>query len=513
VGTATVLPSAKAQDAGPPSLATALRSARSATKAAPSASVPKAAPSASVPKTTAAPGASSVSPPAPSASAGVPELDAGAEPLPSAAPAESAEAAPAVPPAAPSAELPLPAVSAEPAEPEPKAIAPGVPVRFADEPIFAIRIPRGGQTAEERAAAATRLLTRAATGAKGSDVKVQRKGDVAVVVVGQTPVVQLVAEDATAAGDASLDVHAQSVASAIRDALESERKRAAIAKSVFSISLLVFLGLVAFYLLQKAGEFAGRARVWVEEHGERALAVRVRRIEVVSPGTVKSTALVGLTVGKWITWVAVVYLWLVYALSQFEATRGYTQRLTGLVLSPLSDLVARIAVGLPMLVVLVIAGFAVFVLVRFVGLFFSSVGRRESVVTWIPHDLVLPVSSLVRFGIIVAALLFIVPLITGSSDGVLARSGWVVVVALGLAATPVLSNGLIGSIVLFGRKLRAGQYIEIGDYRGRITVIGLLELCLEDEDSVETRVPHLYTLFRPTRIFHQKSAVRNSRIP
>ena len=118
-----------------------------------------------------------------------------------------------------------------------------------------------------------------------------------------------------------------------------------------------------------------------------------------------------------------------------------------------------------------------------------------------------------RFGIIVAALLFIVPLITGSSDGALARSGWVVVVALGLAATPVLSNGLIGSVVLFGRKLRAGQYVEIGEYRGRITVIGLLELCLEDEDSVETRVPHLYTLFRPTRIFHQKSAARNSRVP
>ncbi|HVR20408.1 MAG TPA: hypothetical protein VMS65_11945, partial [Polyangiaceae bacterium] len=333
---AIVLPSAKAQDAGPPSLASAVRSARPATKAPPSSSVPKAVLSASVPKTTPAPSASLVSPP--SASAGVPELDAGAEPLPSAAPAESAEAAPVAPTpsAAPSAELPHPAASAEPLEPAPKAIAPGVPVRFADEPVFAIRVPHAGRTAEERAAAATRLLTRAAPGAKAQDVKIQRKGDVAVVVVGQTPVVQLVAEDATAAGDASLDVHAQSVASAIREAIESERKRAAIAKSVFSISLLVFLGLVAFYLLQKAGEFAGRARVWVEEHGERVLAVRVRRIEVVSPGTVKSTALVGLTVGKWISWVAVVYRWLVYALSQFEATRGYTQRLTGLVLSPLS---------------------------------------------------------------------------------------------------------------------------------------------------------------------------------
>jgi small-conductance mechanosensitive channel len=216
-------------------------------------------------------------------------------------------------------------------------------------------------------------------------------------------------------------------------------------------------------------------------------------------------------VGKWIAQVAVVYLWAVYALSQFEATKGYTQRLTGLVLTPLSDLLARIAVGLPVLVVLVIAGFAVFVLVRFIGLFFSSVGRRENVVPWIPPDLVPPVSSLVRFGIIVAALLFIAPLITGSSESVLARSGWVVMLALGLAATPVLANGLAGTVVLFGRKLRAGQYVRIGDDHGKISVVGLLELLLEDDDGVEIRIPHLYTLFRPMRVSQLKIPDAGSR--
>jgi small-conductance mechanosensitive channel len=423
--------------------------------------------------------------------------------------APSAE--PVAPAPLPSAEVPLTAPPAEP--PAPKAIAPGVSVRFADQSVFAIRVARAGRTVDERAAGVTKLLARAAVGAKGSDVKVQRKPDVAIIVVGQTPVVQLVAEDATAAGDTSLDVHAASVAAAIREAIDSERQRAAIANSVLSVSLLVFLGLVAFYLLQKVGEFAQRARSFIDEHGERVLAVRVRRIEVVSPGTVRSTAIVGLSVGKWIAQLAVVYLWLVYALSQFEATRGYTQRLTGLVLTPLSDLLARIAVGLPVLVVLVIAGFAVFVLVRFVGLFFSSVGRRENVVPWIPPDLVPPVSSLVRFGIVVAALLFIAPLITGTSESVLARSGWVIMFALGLAATPVLANGIAGAMVLFGRRLRAGQYLAIGDHHGRIATIGLLELCLEGEDGIEIRVPHLYTLFRPMRVSHAKIPNAGSRLP
>jgi small-conductance mechanosensitive channel len=522
VGIAAVLLPARAADAD------AGAAAAGAPAAASSLAIP--APktrSSAAPKLAAAPSASVV--PAASASAGA--ADAGA---PDAAPPDAASEAPdaaAATEAAPSASLddaallavpPTPSampavVPPTPPAPAPaskeKALVPGVSVRFADESVFQIRVARSGRTIEERAAAVTKMLARAAPGAKGSDVKVQRKGEVAIVLVGSTPVVQLIAEDATAAGDVSLDVHAASVAAAVRDAIDNERRRAAIAQSVVSISLLVFLGLVAFYLLQKVSDFASRARAWIDAHGEKVLAVRVRRIEVVSPGTVKSTAIVGLGVGKWIAQIAVVYLWIVYALSQFDATRGYTQRLTGLVLTPLSDLLARIAVGLPMLVVLVIAGFAVFVLVRFVGLFFSSVGRRENVVPWIPHDLVSPVSSLVRFGIIVGALLFIAPLITGSSEGVLARSGWVIVLSLGLAATPVLSNGLIGSVVLFGRRLRAGQYVEIGEHRGRIAAIGLLELTLEDEDGVETLVPHLYTLLRPTRIVHSKSAPRMSRAP
>jgi small-conductance mechanosensitive channel len=66
----------------------------------------------------------------------------------------------------------------------------------------------------------------------------------------------------------------------------------------------------------------------------------------------------------------------------------------------------------------------------------------------------------------------------------------------------LLANGLTGTVVLFGRRLRAGQTVEIGEYRGRISAIGLLEICLEEKQGVEVRVPHIYALLRPTRIFY-----------
>jgi small-conductance mechanosensitive channel len=331
-------------------------------------------------------------------------------------------------------------------------------------------------------------------------VGIQRRKDVAIVLVGQSPIVQLGAEDVAAAGDASLDVHAGGIAAAVREALEHERRREALAKTVFSISLLVFFALIVFYLVQKIGEFAERARAWVDQHGEKVLAVRVRQIEVVSPGTVKSTALVGLSVAKWLAQAGTLYAWLAVVLSLFEATRGYTERLTGLVVTPLSELMTRIATGLPVLMVLGIAGFAVFVLVRFIGLFLGSVARGETHVAWLSPELAAPTSALVRLGVVLAALVVLAPLVTGHPEGALARSGSIVLMALGLAATPAFATAVLGAIVLFGRRLRPGQYVRIGRHAGRISSIGLLEIRLEDAGGVELRVPHLYSLYQPTTV-------------
>jgi small-conductance mechanosensitive channel len=471
------------------------------------------APAGSAPEpSAAAPAAASVEPPAPVIS--IKELATeSAAPVPPPAPAP-----PPAPPVPAPAPTPAPAKSATHAEPPPSAPAPPNPpapahapsasaaplanaqVLLGDTQVFAIRVPRGNKTPEQRARAATAALAAVVEHVQEGDVRYEHRGEIAVVLAGQTPIVELGSEDAQAAGTSSVDVHAASVVSALRSAIESEHRQAALSKTVFSISLLVFLGLIAFYLMQKIGEFAERARGWIDANAERVLAVRVRQIEVVSPGTVRSTAVVVLGVGKWVAQAGVFYAWLVVVLSLFEATRDYTQKLTGLIVTPLSQLMTRLASGLPVLAVLVVASAAVFVLVRFLGLFFDSIERRENVVSWVTPELAAPTSALLRLGVVLAALVFLAPLVTGNTEGALGRTGAVVLVALGLAATPVLASGMLGAILLFGRRLRPGQHVEIGVYGGRISSIGLLDLRLEDAERAEVRIPHLYSLRHPTRV-------------
>lgn len=373
-------------------------------------------------------------------------------------------------------------------------------MRLGDAPVFTLLVARGNKSAEVRAREASDALQRAFKADKSAPLTRQPEGDVVVIRIGQIPIVQLIQEDANAAGESSLDVYAASITAKIREALDAEGRRAAVAKGVFSISLLVFFGLIAFYLIQKVGEFAETGREFLDNRPDRELSIKVQKIEVVRPATLRSSAVMALSLGKWLGQAVIAYAWLVVALSLFDATRNYTQRLTGFVLMPASQLMERVASALPLLIVAALASLSVYVLVRFVGLFFASVARGETPLPWLPPDLAGPTSVLLRSAIVVCALVFAGPIVTGDANGSLGRSGAVILVALGLASTPLLASGIVGVTVLFGRRLRLGEFAEMGGVIARISAINLLEVRLLDAQRVETRVPHLLSLIRPLRV-------------
>ena len=377
---------------------------------------------------------------------------------------------------------------------------PAFAVKLSDDAVFSLRATLGGKSPEARAREASEQLKRAYEGEPTSDVTVARRADVALLSVGRTFIVELNEEEAKLAGSSSLEAYAASTASAIHEKLVSDHKRAAIAKSAFSFSLVVLFGLIAFYLIRKLGDFVERARQWLEARSDKDLSLRFQGIEFVRPAMVRGAGALALNTLKWLAQAGIAYTWLVVVLSLFESTRGYTQKLTGFVVAPLSQLTARLATALPLLVVAALAALAVFVLVRFVGLFFASVSRGEAALGWLPADLAGPTSVLLRSGIVISALVFLAPIVTGDNDGVLGRVGVISLVALGLASTPVLASGTVGAIWLYGRRLRVGEYVELGAYRGRVSELNLLELRLIVTDRTELRVPHLLTLIRPIRL-------------
>ena len=400
--------------------------------------------------------------------------------------------------AAPAQSTVLPA----PSRPNAPAIAsPSFDVRLHEKAVFSLKQGRAGQAPQERAQSSSRALESVLDDPSLPTARVEEGSDVAVVFVGKTPVVTLSGDDALATGDgATLHVYAASVAAKIDDALRAERKRSAIATSVFSFSLLVFSALLAFLLFGRVGDLSTRTRAWVREHPERIPALKLGRIEVVRPAAVRGALSIALALAHRVAQFAIVYSWLIFALSRFESTRDYTDRLTGFVLVPFSALVGRIGAALPLFVVAAIAALALGIAVRFVGLFFGGVMRGETHVPWLPRDLAAPTSVIVRAGMVVVSIVLAAPLITGTDDGALSRAGVVALAALGIACTPVLACAAAGVPAVFLRRLKTGDFVEAGGCAGVVRDVTLLELVLEDAVGCEVRVPQLLGLWHPTRV-------------
>lgn len=374
-------------------------------------------------------------------------------------------------------------------------------VRVRDKVVLTLRAARGGRSAPERARAANAAIeSQLAHPEDIGDARFEEAPEnAAVVYLGKTPVLTLGPEDVEASGEASVQVLAAQTTTRLGDAVNTERKRSAIATTVFSLSLVIFTGLLAFLLLGRVSDGANRLRSYLVDP-ERVGALRLGNVEFVSAGATRGGVTIGVTLAYRLIQIAIIYFWLIFSLSLFEATRSYTERLTGMIGKPLSGLAGRIGGALPLLVVALIAFVAVSVLVRFIGLVFDSVARGDTKLAWVPRDLARPTSVLLRFGVIVAALVMATPMITGEADGALSRAGIVALFAVALAATPILASGAVGVSVVFARRFKRGDLVEVGGKTGRIVDVTLLDVQLEDSSSAEIRVPHLLALVRPTRI-------------
>jgi hypothetical protein len=403
---------------------------------------------------------------------------------------ESARALPSAAPA-PSSSAPV----------HPSAPLPNYDVKVHEHVAFTLHGPRAGEAPQERVRTANRALDSVLDDPEQPTTRIEEQPGSAVIFVGRTPIVTLGDEDVgRAGGDTTLHVYAASIASKIDDTLKAERKRTAIATSVFSFSLLVFSAVLAFLLFRRVGDLSGRARSWVKANPDRLPALKLGTIEVVRPAAVRGAVSVALALSHRIAQFAIVYSWLIFALSRFDATRSYTDRLAGFVLVPLSALIGRLGSALPLVVVAAIAVAALGIAVRFVGLFFAGVARRETHLEWLPYELAGPTSVLVRAGMVLSSIVLAAPLITGTDDGALSRAGVVALVALGLACTPVLACAAAGVPAVFGRRLKPGDYVETGGRSGVVRDVTLLEVVLEDAVGCEVRVPQLLGLWHPTRV-------------
>ena len=398
----------------------------------------------------------------------------------------------------------LPAIPAA----APSGLPASADVTLRDARVLTLRASRGGVPAEARARAASLALADALEAGSSGAAVVEVQGDSASIRVGKALVLELGPDDVAAAGVPGIEELSRAAAADIDRALRVERRRARIAELVFHVSLLVLSGLVAFLLLRKIGDLDRIVEGRLRERKRRAPALRLKGVEVVSPAGVAGALTVGVRVGRVILQIAVAYAWIVFALSLFPFTRGVGLRLGQVVLGPAASTLARVGGSLPATIAALVAGALLGLALRAVRLFFGSVAAGETHVRWMPAELAVPAGQLVRVVLVIVAAVFAGPVLTGSDEGMLATVGQAALLAVGLAAAPALASVAAGLPRLLGRVYRPGHVAEIGETSGIVRAVGLLDVEIEDSSGRRVLVPHLATLFLPTRLPGLAAAAR-----
>jgi small-conductance mechanosensitive channel len=236
----------------------------------------------------------------------------------------------------------------------------------------------------------------------------------------------------------------------------------------------------------------------VEAAGTSIPALAIGGVEVVSGPVVRGAAAFGLRLGRFAAQLAVLLAWALSLLSRFPATLGARDALAGALSGPLLGLGARLAGGVPLLAGLALVAVLVGLLARAAGVYFEAVARGDAGQRWFTRELAPTLGRLAQAGIVLAALLMVAAAVGG--DGLLGGLARAVVLGLGLAAAPLAGSALAGLPLLLGRVLRPGDVAELGGHRGRVVEVNALAVVLEDERGGLVRVPHLLSLFRPTRV-------------
>lgn len=304
-------------------------------------------------------------------------------------------------------------------------------------------------------------------------------------------------EEDAAAADLALDAYAEDLRARVDAFVAREREKAELQSRFSSVALIVLFGVCLLAAVRLVRSLGRRADEWVQSKTSALPGVSFGQFEVLSAQTVQSATYVLVGATRLLTLLGLLYAYAAYSFNQFESTRAWIPHLTHALLGPFFVLGERIGGAVPALLLFVVAVYVVRACFRFLGFFFEHLGQGEVGATWLPPDLAPAARPIARAALVIVAFLALGPLVSGNSDGLLSRVGFLAVAGLALAGIPVTASALVGAVSIFTRRYRIGEWITVGKHTGELVEQTFLDLTLVGESAGRVRIPQLVTLWSP----------------
>ncbi len=312
------------------------------------------------------------------------------------------------------------------------------------------------------------------------------------VAIGNADAILMVitAEDAKQAGKTALELSTQ-VLERLNDGLTHYRSEHTWKTYAFGATF----SLLDILVLWLALHWNNKAFVWLTAkaatmHDAWHDGIHFKKIEVLSSKQIEAAVLLILKSLRIFVVLLCLYFFLPLILSFFPETRQLSATIFDYLLTPFSSIFFTIIKYIPNLFyILVISLIAKYVL-KLISYVFILIGRGDLKFDWFYDDWARPTYQIVRFLVIVTALISAYPYIPGSSSEAFQGVGLVLGAIISFASSSAISNIVAGVILTYTRAFRLNDRIKVGDTVGDVVEKTLLVTRVKTIKHVVVTIPN-----------------------
>jgi len=272
--------------------------------------------------------------------------------------------------------------------------------------------------------------------------------------------------------------------------------RAASSDALFIRILLTLAALLILWLLFKlisrfAARFSQKLDSW---RGTRIRPLKIQTFELISANRL-TEILKGMVKGvRVLAWTLALYLFIPIILSFFPRTREIVTTYLDYIIAPFYTLFRGFVAFIPNLIFIAVIAFATRYILVFIRRIFFEMQKGTISFSGFHKDWVQPTHKLLRFFIIVLAVVLISPYLPGFGSPAFQGISIFFGVLLSLGSTAAIANIVAGVAITYMRPFKIGDRVKIADTMGDVIEKTLLITRVRTIKNVEVTIPNSMVL-------------------
>jgi len=203
------------------------------------------------------------------------------------------------------------------------------------------------------------------------------------------------------------------------------------------------------------------------------------------------TALRGLIKSIKIIFIALlIFLYLEFVLKSFPLTKPIADELFSLILAPLGSLAMGFVAALPNIFFLIVLFIVIRYLIKLIKLFFTGVNQGTISFANFDSEWALPTFKIVRFLIIILAVVVAYPYIPGSDSEAFKGISVILGIMFSIGSSSFISNIIAGYSLTYRRAFKIGDRIKVDDSFGDVVDMKLYVTRLRSVKNEEIIIPN-----------------------